>query len=451
MKLQSHEIDMVNGPLFGKIMRFGLPLILTNLLQLLFNAADIAVAGHFAGEDSLAAVGATGSLVFLVINILIGISVGVNVVVARYYILRDTTDSLSRAIHTAIFVAIIGGIIFAIIGFGISGFMLKAISVPKKIYPLSLIYMRIFFIGLPFNMVYNYGNAILRARGDTTRPLFYLLISGTTNVILNLIFVIVFGMGVAGVAIATDLSNVLSAFLIIRFLVKSEDEFHLDLRKLKMDWPMFRSMAQIGVPAGIQSSMFSISNAVIQSAINSYGPLVMAACSAATSLDNFVYIGMNAFHQAAQTFTSQNLAAEKRDRVIKIVRACLLCTTIVGGIMCLIEYFFAPFLMSIYNSNPDVIAIGVRRIHIVIVAYLIFGYGDVLVGAIRGHGISLAPMIINLLATCVFRIIWMSLLDTPRVSMDYVFLCYPVSWTVLFAALLVLWIYIRKPRKHRIH
>lgn len=450
MRLKNTEIDMLNGPLFGKIMRFGIPLILTNVLQLLFNAADIAVAGRFAGEESLAAVGATGSLVFLVINILIGISVGVNVVVARYYGMGSKSDSLSRAVHTAIFVAIFGGIIFAIIGFSISGLMLKAISVPNNIYPLSLLYMRIFFLGLPFNMLYNYGTAILRARGDTTRPFFYLLISGTTNVILNLVFVIVFHLGVAGVAIATDLSNMLSAFLILRFLMKSEDELHVDLRKIKMDWAMFRSMARIGVPAGLQSSMFSISNAVIQSAINSYGPIVMAASSAASSIENFVYIGMNAFHQAAQTFISQNIAAEKKERVGTILKVCLLCTTLVGGVLCIIELLFAPFFMSLYNTNAEVISIGVSRMYVIVIPYLIFGYGDVLVGAIRGHGISLPPVIINLLATCVLRILWIYFLDVPRVDVLYVFMSYPITWTVLLIALVVYWFHIRRSKEYGI-
>ena len=439
--IKNTEIDMLNGPIFGKIMRFGIPLILTNVLQLLFNAADIAVAGRFAGSESLAAVGATGSLVFLIINILIGISVGVNVVVARYYGMGQKQESLSKAIHTAIFVAIVGGIIFGTIGFALSGVLLKLIGVPAKIYPLSLIYMRIFFIGLPFNMLYNYCTAILRAKGDTTRPFFYLLISGTVNVILNLIFVIVFHMGVAGVALATDLSNCLSAFLIMRYMMKSKDELHVELRKIKFDLPLFKSMAQIGVPAGLQSSLFSVSNAVIQSAINSYGPLIMAACSASSSIENFVYIGMNAFHQAAQTFTSQNIAAGKRERVKSILKVCLLCTTIVGGLICLVELAFGESLIGIYNTSPKVIAAGVERLHIIVIPYLIFGYGDVLVGVIRGHGISLPPVVINLLATCVFRIIWITILDIPKVSANFVYFSYPISWSLLLLALIGYWLY----------
>ena len=446
---KKNEIDMLNGPLMGKVLRFAVPLILTNILQLLFNAADVAVAGRFAGSESLAAVGSTGSLVFLIINILIGISVGVNVVVARYYGMGGKSDGLSRAIHTAIFVALVGGVIFAVIGFALSGVLLKLISVPENIFPLSRIYMRIFFLGLPFNMLYNYGTAILRARGDTTRPFYYLLISGTTNVILNLIFVIVFHLGVAGVAIATDLSNMLSAFMILRFLVKSDDELHVDLKKIRFDKGMFISMAQIGVPAGIQSSLFSVSNAVIQSAINAYGPTIMAASSASSSIENFVYVSMNAFHHAGQTFTSQNVAAGKSERVKEILKVCLICTTMMGGAMCIIELSLAPFLLSLYNTSPMVINAGIDRIFIIVVPYLIFGYGDVLVGVIRGHGISLPTVIINLVATTVFRVIYVYFLNVPKVSVQYVYLAYPFSWTLLLVMLIAFWIYLRKhPKRH---
>lgn len=442
--LKKTEIDMLNGPLFSRIMRFGIPLILTNVLQVLFNAADIAVAGRFAGAESLAAVGATGSLIFLIINILIGMSVGVNVVVARYYGMGRNEEEISRAIHTAIFVALAGGVIFAAVGFFISGPMLRMISVPDDIYPLSLLYMRIFFIGMPFNMLYNYCTAVLRAKGDTTRPFFYLLISGTTNVILNMIFVIVFGLGVAGVAIATDLSNLLSAFLIVRYMMKSDDEMHVELNKIRYDKSMFLAMARIGVPAGLQSSMFSVANTVIQGAINAYGPVVMAASSASSSVENFVYISMNAFHQAAQTFTSQNIAAGKKERVVSILKSCIMCTTIIGGIACIAEYVFADLFIGIYNTDPAVIAEGVRRLHVIVSIYLIFGYSDVLVGMIRGYGISLAPVIINLVTTCVARVIWIAILDIPRVSPVWVYMSFPLTWVLLFTVLVVYWTRLRK-------
>ena len=439
---------MLNGPLFGKIMRFAVPLILTNILQLLFNAADVAVAGRFAGSESLAAVGATSSLVFLIINILIGISVGVNVVVARCYGTGQKTDALSKAVHTAIYVAIVGGIIFAAFGFCVCGPMLRLIAVPDNIYPLSRLYMRIFFLGLPFNMLYNYGTAILRARGDTTRPFFYLLLSGTTNVLLNLLLVIVFGMGVAGVAIATDASNLLSAFLIMRFLVKSDDELHVDFRKIRPDKASFIAMARIGIPAGIQNSMFSLANTVIQSAINAYGPIVMAGSSASYSIGNFIYVSMNSFHQAGQTFTSQNLAADKKERVPQILKVCLLCCTLVGGVMCIFEFVFARSLIGIYNTSPEVIDAGVMRLRLIVMTYLIYGYGDVLVGVIRGHGIAIPTVIINLLATCVLRIAYIALLDIPAADIRMVYAAYPVSWLVFLAVIVGYWIHLRKTRKY---
>ena len=442
--LKKNEIDMLNGPLFGKIMRFAIPLILTNILQLLFNAADVAVAGRFAGSNCLAAVGATTSLVFLVVNILIGISVGVNVVVARCYGTGQKTEKLSNAVHTAIFVAITGGAIFAVLGFSVSGLLLRLIAVPADILPLSRLYMRIYFLGLPFNMLYNYGTAILRARGDTTRPLVYLTISGTTNVILNLIFVIVFKMDVAGVALATDISNCLSAFLILRFLVRSDDELHVDLRKIRPDKEAFAAMTRIGVPAGVQNSLFSIANAVIQTAINAYGPIIMAGSSAAVSICQFVYVSMNSFSQAGQTFTSQNIAAEKQERISGIVRTCLLCNTIVGGALCLFEFVFCRQLLTLYNTSPEVIAAGMQRIKLFVVTYLIYGYADVFVGVIRGHGISLQTVIINLIATCVLRIVYIGFLDVPRVSPVMVYAAYPISWAVFMLAVAAYWLHVKR-------
>jgi len=445
--LKKNEIDMLNGPLFGKILRFAVPLILTNILQLLFNAADVAVAGRFAGSESLAAVGATSSLVFIVVNVLIGISVGANVVVARCYGMGQKTDALSKAVHTAIYVAIVGGVIFGAIGFAVCGFLLRLIEVPADIYPLSRLYMRIYFLGLPFNMIYNYGTAILRSRGDTTRPFFYLLISGTTNVILNLVFVIVFKLGVAGVALATDASNLLSAVLIMRFLIKSNDELHVDLKKIRPDKAAFIAMARIGIPAGIQNSMFSIANAVIQSAINAYGPIVMAGSSASTSIGGFVYVTMNSFHHAGQTFTSQNLAAKKYDRIPQIVKYCFISLTLIAGTMCVLEFVFSRQLLSIYNTSPDVIAAGMVRLRMIVMTYLLYGYADILVGVIRGHGISIQTVIINLIATCVLRIAYIHFLNVPIVDVKYVYAAYPVSWVAFLLAVTGYWIYMRKTGK----
>ncbi|MBR3211884.1 MAG: MATE family efflux transporter, partial [Firmicutes bacterium] len=364
--------------------------------------------------------------------------------VARCYGTGQKTEKLSNAVHTAIFVAITGGAIFAVLGFSVSGLLLRLIAVPADILPLSRLYMRIYFLGLPFNMLYNYGTAILRARGDTTRPLVYLTISGTTNVILNLIFVIVFKMDVAGVALATDISNCLSAFLILRFLVRSDDELHVDLRKIRPDKEAFIAMTRIGVPAGVQNSLFSIANAVIQTAINAYGPIIMAGSSAAVSICQFVYVSMNSFSQAGQTFTSQNIAAGKQERISGIVRTCLLCNTIVGGALCLFEFVFCRQLLTLYNTSPEVIAAGMQRIRLFVVTYLIYGYADVFVGVIRGNGISLQTVIINLIATCVLRIVYIGFLDVPAVSPVMVYAAYPISWAVFMLAVAAYWLHVKR-------
>lgn len=437
-------IDMTHGPLLGKILLFSLPLMASNILQLLFNAADIVVVGRFAGSASLAAVGSTASLINLFINLLVGLSVGVNVLIARYLGLTGQQKEISRALHTAIAVALAGGALLALVGIVASGWALDAMGVPDDVRPLALTYMRIYFVGTPFSAVYNYGAAALRAKGDTRRPLLFLLISGALNLTLNLFFVIALHWGVSGVGWATVISQALSAVLILRCLADSQDELHFCWRLMTFDKPSLFAMARIGIPAGVQSTLFSLSNVAIQGAINSYDSIIMAGCSAATSIENFLYFSMNSFHQASQTFISQNIGAGRYDRVSRVLRTCVLCTLTLGVAQSALTVLFSRQLIGVFNSDPAVIAAGVERLWTVASVYVIFGVADVLVGAIRGYGIPLVPVVINLLGTCVFRLIWVGLLDTGSVGVFWVYLSYPISWILVVTSLAAYWTYLRR-------
>lgn len=432
-------IDMIHGPLLGKILLFSLPLMATNLLQMLFNAVDIIVVGRFAGYGSLAAVGSTSSIIFLITNLLIGIAVGVNVVIARYLGEGQREKEISQAIHTAVLVALVGGVILGAVGLWASDWALTLMSTPEDIYDLALTYLRIYFLGTPFVMLYNYGTAALRAMGDTRRPLVYLILSGGTNLVLNLYFVIVLKLDVAGVALATVLSQLLSAALVLGCLMRAKDAFHFSWKLLRLDRYSLARMTQIGIPAGIQSCLFSLSNVAIQGAVNSYSSVVVAGCSAGASIENFLYVSMNAFHHASQTFISQNIGAAQFQRIKKIVSICLICTLILGILQSAAVLCFASELVRIYNKDLAVVAAGTLRLQIVASLYVVFGFADVLMGAIRGCGDPTTPVIINLLGTCVLRVIWVWLLDTSRFGVEYIYLSYPVTWLVILAALAMDW------------
>lgn len=444
------SIDMVNGPILSRVLLFSLPLMASNILQLLFNAVDIVVVGRFAGHTSLAAVGSTSSIVNLFTNLLIGISVGVNVVVARYIGQGFHEKAISKVVHTAVFVAIFGGIALGGLGIVSAPGVLRWMDTPEDTFSLAVLYLQIYFCGTPFVMLYNYGAAALRAQGDTQRPLVYLTASGVLNLLLNLVFVIGFHMDVAGVALATVISQALSGALVMRCLRKTDGALHFSWRQLRPDWSSFRTIAHVGVPAGIQGCLFSLSNVVIQGAINSYGSIVMAGSSASYNIEIFIYVAMNAFHNACQTFVSQNVGAGRYERISPIVRRCIGCQASIGAVMCVIAYVFRAPLIGIYNSDSAVIAAGCQRISIMLVCYVIFGMGDVLTGAIRGYGVPIAPVIINLIGTCLLRLIWISVLDTSRYGVEYVFLSYPVTWTVVFASLGICYLWLRhKEKKER--
>ena len=356
------SIDMLTGPLLKKILLFGLPLMASSILQLLFNAADVVVLGRYASYASLAAVGSTTAIVNLMINLLIGISIGVNVLVARYLGEGDKQKELSEAVHTAVAVALIGGVILGGIGCATASWILELISTPEDIFDLARIYLNIYFLGTPAIAVYNYGAAILRARGDTQRPLLFLTVSGVTNVALNLLFVISFQMDVAGVALATVISEVLSAVLVLVSLMRSRDELAFSWRKLRIHRRSLSLMSKVGIPAGIQGCLFSLANLAIQGAINAYGSVVVAGSSAAGSIDGFIYVSMNTFHQTVQTFLSQNIGAGKYDRVKDILKKCLLCTVVTGAILCTVACVFSHPLLRIYNQDPAVVAAGTVRL-----------------------------------------------------------------------------------------
>lgn len=425
----SYEIDMVNGPLFGKIIRYSIPLMLSGILQLFFNAADIVVVGRFAGPTALAAVGSTGSLINLLINVFMGLSVGTNVLVARYYGARDMKN-LSDTVHTSILASLVGGVALIFIGCFLAKPMLLMMGSPADVIDQATLYVRIYFAGMPAMMLYNFGAAILRSVGDTKRPLYFLAISGVLNVLLNLFLVIVCNMGVAGVAIATVASQVLSAVLVLICLMKSDAPYRVDLKQLHIYKDKLLEMIRIGLPAGMQGTVFSISNVLIQSSINSFGSLVMAGSTAAGNIEGFVYTGMNAFYQTALSFTGQNMGAKKYERVGKIMRICVLSVAAVGTILGSAGMIFARPLLSIYTTDPQVIEYGVNRMLLVCLPYMICGVMDTLVGSMRGMGYSILPMIVSLTGACGLRVVWILTIFAANHTLTTLFLVYPVSWLV---------------------
>ena len=426
-KKRSYELDMTHGKLIPKVMAFSVPLILTGVLQLLYNAADVIVVGRFTGAAALAAVGSTASLINLILNLFIGLSIGANVVAAKYYGANDY-KGMQETVHTAVTVSLIGGVVGGAFGFIFSRTFLTWMGSPEDVLPLATQYIRIYFLGMPFNLLYNFGAALLRAVGDTKHPLYFLSIAGVINVILNLFFVIVCGMGVAGVAWATIISQLISAVLVVICLIRSEGFVHLDLRKLRVVPSNLKAMTQIGLPAGFQGICFSVSNVLIQSTVNAYGSIVVAGNSASQSLENFIYVSMNAFYQAAITFISTNIGAGRYSRIRKSAGACLTLVTAVGIVLGAIAYIFMPQLLGIYSSDPDVIAAGIRRFTIFTTTYFTCGIMDVLCGTLRGMGEAVLPMVVSLLGACVFRIVWIYAILPMHNTLEMLFYSYPVSW-----------------------
>lgn len=439
----SYEIDMTSGPLLGKIVRFAIPLALAGVLQLLFNAADIVVAGRFAGSQALAAVGSTGALNMLIVNLFMGLSVGVNVLVARFYGAGNHKD-LSETVHTAILTALACGVALVFIGMGLSRPLLTLMGTPEDVISQSVLYMRIVFAGTPALMLYNFGAAILRAVGDTQRPLYFLLISGVINVLLNLFCVIVLHMGVAGVATATVVSQCISAVLVLLCLIRSNAPYHLDVKSLRIYKNKLLQMTRIGVPAGIQGAMFSLSNVVIQSNINSFGSIAMAGSTAAGNIEGFVFTAEDAFAQAALSFTGQNYGAKKFDRINKVLINCLLLVSALGAVLGSLAYFCSQPLLGIYSTDPEVIAYGTQRMLLVCLPHFICGAMGVVTGCMRGLGSSLAPMIITVFGTCVLRVAWVYTIFPLSPTWQMLFLSYPISWLVTGVVQFIAFLFLKK-------
>lgn len=444
------EIDMVRGPVLKKMLLFSLPLMLSSILQLLFNAADIIVVGRFAGDHALAAVGSNTSLVNLMANLFIGLSIGANVTAARYYGARQERQ-LKETVHTSISLSIISGILLTVIGIFGAKQMLMLMQAPAEVLELAVVYLRIYFIGMTGMMIYNFGAAILRAVGDTRRPLYYLTAAGVVNVGLNLFFVIVLHMGVAGVGAATAISQWMSAFLIIHCLRKEQGGIHLSMKEMRLHKNKVVSIFRIGLPAGVQGMFFSMTNVMVQASVNSFGAVVVAGNSAAANIEGFIYFAMNAFYQATISFTSQNVGAKRISRIDRILKRGQMCAIIAGLATGLLAVAFGPQLLGIYSTSDAVIAAGMDRLKIIATTYFLCGAMDVMVGALRGMGYSVVPMFVTLAGVCGLRIVWiMTIFRIPRFhTLNVLFLTYPLTWAVTFTAHLITFFIVRKKLRER--
>ncbi|HXK96974.1 MAG TPA: MATE family efflux transporter [Limnochordia bacterium] len=429
MTVNARDTDLTSGPLFGKILIFALPIMAMNLLQLLFNAADMVVVGRFSGSEALGAVGATGSLIGLIVNLFMGLSVGTSVIVAQDYG-AGQPQAVSRSVHTSIAVSVIGGFFVTVVGLLLCGPLLRMMGTPDDILPLSELYMRIYFLGMPAGMVYNFGAAILRAVGDSRRPMNYLTIAGVVNVILNLLFVVGFNMSVAGVAWATVISQYLSVYLVLNCLYHTDRAIRLFPKEVRVDRRKLLDIIRIGVPAGLQGMLFSISNVLIQSAVNSFGSTLVAASSAAGNIESFVGTTMNAYYNAAVTFTGQNMGAKQYDRIDSVAKVCtgLIFSTwiVLGGAVLL----FGRSLLGIYTDNPEVIDLGMIRMQIMMATYFTCGIMSVFPGLTRGMGYSVLPMLCTLIGACLMRIVWLMTVFNWYPTIPVLFACYPVTWAL---------------------
>lgn len=446
MKRKSYEIDMCSGSLFPKILMFSIPLMLSSILQLLFNAADMVVVGRFAGSTALAAVGANASLINLLTNLFIGFSVGANVLVARFCGAKKEGE-ISETVHTAVVLGLVCGFGLMVFGMLVAPQILVVMGTPGDVLSQAVLYIRIYFAGMPVILLYNFGSSILRAVGDTQRPLYYLFGAGVINIVLNLIFVIGFHLGVAGVALATVISQVVSAGLILRCLMHMGGGCRVELKKLRMKKEKVLQIVRIGLPAGLQGTVFSLSNVLIQSSVNSFGSVAMAGNTAAANIEGFIYMAMNTFHQTAMNFTSQNFGAGKRERIPKILLLCLGMVTAVGLVLGISAYLSGTWLLQIYSSDPDVIRYGLLRMSIICTFYCFCGMMDVLVGSLRGLGYSFLPMVVSLLGACGLRIVWIYTFFQWSRSLLVLYISYPVTWLITAAVHMLCYLIIRRKQK----
>ncbi len=449
---KSREIDMTNGPLVGKVLLFALPLMFSGILQLLYNAADIVVVGRYCGNTSLAAVGSTGSLVNLIINVFVGLSIGAGVTVANRIGAADRVG-VHDAVHTAVAVSLISGAVCACIGIVFSRTFLTMMGTPDDVLDLSSLYLKIYFSGMPALMFYNFGSAILRSMGDTLRPLYFLTFSGLVNVALNVLFVRSFHMDVAGVGLATVLSQIISAVLVLLCLLRMDGICRLFLRDIAIHKKELLEIVRIGVPAGLQGALFSISNVIIQSSINTYGSVVMAGNAASANIEGFTYTAMNSVHQAAVTFTSQNVGAKKTKRISRVFAVTLLTVIVIGVAMGGLSYLFRNSLLSLYSKDPAILPYGSLRMRYICFPYFLCGILDVIVGMIRGMGQSTAPMIVTVFGTCLLRIVWIYTIYQANPMLEMIYITYPISWivTALIQTVCYVWVKKRLIRKLNIH
>lgn len=440
---KSYEIDMCNGPLLSKILLFSVPLMMSGILQLLFNAADIIVVGRFAGSSALAAVGSTSSLINLLINVFVGLSVGVNVLVAKYYGGQREKD-MSETVHTAVLTSLLSGLFLVILGGIAARPLLHLMGTPDDVLDQAVLYMRIYFLGMPVLMVYNFGAAILRAIGDTRRPLYFLFMAGVVNVALNLFFVIGLGMGVDGGGWATVISEHVSALLVLKSLMEAPGALKLNLKELRIHPKKLKRIVKIGLPAGMQGAIFSISNVLIQSSVNSFGSIAMAGNTASANIEGFVYTAMNAVYQTNLSFTSQNLGGRKYSRINRIMYICLAVVTVVGITLGITAVLAGDLLLGIYSSDAQVLRYGMLRLEIICGTYFLCGIMDCMVGSLRGLGYSVIPMFVSLTGACGFRVLWVFTVFAAYRSLDVLYLSYPVSWAITAIAHMITFRKIRR-------
>lgn len=434
--VKSRELDMLHGSLLDKILWFALPLAASSILQQLFNSADVAVVGRFAGSQALAAVGSNQSAIGLFINLFVGLSIGANVLVARY-IGQGEKEKISDAVHTTMTLAGIGGIFLLFLGMMIARPMLRLMATPEDVIDLAVLYLRIYFLGMPFFMLYNFGAAILRSKGDTKRPLYCLFLSGCINVVLNLILVIVFHLGVAGVGIATVVSNIISACMVVSFLMKEEDAGQLSFHKLCLKRKDVLEIGKIGVPAGVQGMVFSLSNVMIQTAINGFGSDAVAGSAAAVNFEFFTYFLLSAFSQAAVTFVSQNYGAGQYERCKKIVRLCAIAGILSSTALAESFVLGGKFFIRFYSTDPVVTRYAMIRMTHILALQFLNGLQEVLAGAMRGMGYSFVPAAITVAGVCGIRFVWIYTVFEKYHSFEMLMNVYPVSWIVTSAVILL--------------
>ena len=443
MKSNKYEIDMCNGSIMDKLVSFALPLMLSGILQLMFNAVDIIVVGRFSGSEALAAVGSTTALINVFTNLFIGISLGANVLAARFFA-AGRKEEMSETVHTSITLALISGILMAFVGLVFSKGALELMGTSEDVIGLSTLYMRIYFMGMPFFMLYNYGAAILRAVGDTKRPLYFLIIAGVINAGLNMVLVIVFGLGVAGVGIATVFSQMVSCVLVLTCLCRTEGSYKLSFSKLSMKGYYLKQIFQVGIPAGIQSTVINFSNALLQSSVNSFGSTAMAGYTAANNILGFLYVSINSVTQACMSFTSQNFGVGKYKRMDRVLIDCMILSVGAALVLGCGAYFFGAEILQIYTEEADVIQCGVEILSITTVPYFLCGIMDLFPGALRGMGYSAVPMVLSIIGTVGMRVLWIFAFFSQHRSLYFLFISYPASWIATIVMQVVCYYFVRK-------